>query len=55
MQYVTLNNVKWLIEEKFRPTPACSTWIVAKAKIGDEWQRFVISGNSAKQLLDLCK
>ena len=55
MQTVTLNGVKWLIEEKFRPTPACSMWIVVSARIDNQFKRYVVSGNSAKQLLDLCK
>lgn len=47
---VNLNGIKWLIESKFRPTPACSTWIVAIELSSN--RKFVISGESAQKLLN---
>ena len=47
---VEINNVKWLIESKFRPGPNCSTWIVAVELKSNH--RYVISGESAQKLLN---
>ena len=47
---VEINNIKWLIESKFRPGPNCSTWIVAVELKSNH--RYVISGESAQKLLN---